>query len=111
MSNLFYLTSGIVLGVYLDQKYDLPRVTKTLENIAEYLKTIEKENNELILKSKEIKKQKDELIEKINKCDSKLSETEEIIKELTKDNEQIEEEKSSLISRITTNLQSLIQSL
>ena len=46
MSNLFYLTSGIVLGVYLDQKYDLPRVTKTLENIAEYLKTIEKENND-----------------------------------------------------------------
>ena len=46
MSNLFYLTSGIVLGVYLDQKYDLPQVTKTLENIAEYLKTIEKENND-----------------------------------------------------------------
>ena len=46
MSNLFYLTSGIVLGVYLDQKYDLPRVTKTLEGIAEYLKTIEKNDNE-----------------------------------------------------------------
>ena len=46
MSNLFYFTSGIVLGVYLDQKYDLPRVTNTLESIAEYLKTIEKENND-----------------------------------------------------------------
>lgn len=45
MSNLFYLTSGIVLGVYLDQKYNLPRVTDTLESIAEYLKTIEKNDN------------------------------------------------------------------
>jgi len=44
MSNLFYLTSGIVLGVYLDQKYDLPKVTTTLESIAEYLKTIEKDD-------------------------------------------------------------------
>ena len=46
MSNLFYLTSGIVLGVYLDQKYDLPRVTKTFENLAEYLKTIEKDDKD-----------------------------------------------------------------
>ena len=46
MSNLFYLTSGVVLGIYIDQKYDLPRVTKTLESITEYLKTIEKENND-----------------------------------------------------------------
>ena len=45
MSNLFYLTSGIVLGVYLDQKYDLPKVTTTLESIAEYLKKIEKNDN------------------------------------------------------------------
>ena len=45
MSNLFYLTSGIVLGFYLDQKYNLPRVTDTLESIAEYLKTIEKNDN------------------------------------------------------------------
>ena len=42
MTNFFYFTSGIVLGVYLDQKYKLPDVTKTLENIADYLKSIEK---------------------------------------------------------------------
>jgi hypothetical protein len=42
MSNIFYLTSGIILGVYIDQKYKLPDVTKTLENMADYLKSIEK---------------------------------------------------------------------
>ncbi len=42
MSNIFYFTTGIIMGVYLDQKYDLPKVTTTLENIAEYLKSIEK---------------------------------------------------------------------
>ena len=97
--------SNIVGGA--SQTYD----SKIIDSLKEKINLIEKEKKELILKSKEIKKQKDELIEKINKCDSKLSETEEIIKELTKDNEKIEEEKSSLISRITTNLQSLIQSL
>lgn len=43
MSSFFYFTSGIIFGVYLDQKYTLPKVTTTLENIAEYLKTIEKD--------------------------------------------------------------------
>ena len=42
MSNFFYFTSGILLGIYVDQKYEIPDVTKTLENIGEYLKSIEK---------------------------------------------------------------------
>tara|TARA_B100000575_G_C22957482_1_gene553428 strand:- start:684 stop:824 length:141 start_codon:yes stop_codon:yes gene_type:complete len=42
MSNFFYFTSGIILGVYIDQKYKLPTVTTSLENFAEYLKSIEK---------------------------------------------------------------------
>ena len=46
MSNLFYFSSGIVLGIYLDQKYDLPKVTTTMDNIAEYLKTIEKDDKD-----------------------------------------------------------------
>ena len=46
MSNLFYFSSGIVLGLYLDQKYDLPKVTTTMDNIGEYLKKIEKDDND-----------------------------------------------------------------
>jgi hypothetical protein len=46
MSNLFYFSSGVVLGIYLDQKYDLPKVTTTMDNIAEYLKKIEKDDND-----------------------------------------------------------------
>jgi hypothetical protein len=44
MSNLLYFTSGIILGVYLDQKYDLPRVTDTIDKFKKYLETIEKNN-------------------------------------------------------------------
>ena len=42
MSNFFYLSSGIFIGIYIDQKYKLPDVTKSIENFAEYLRTIEK---------------------------------------------------------------------
>lgn len=42
MSNFFCLTSGIIIGVYLDQKYNLPKVKDTIDNIVEYLKKIEK---------------------------------------------------------------------
>ena len=44
MSNFFFLTSGLILGVYLDQKYDLPKVTDTVDKLKKYLETIEKNN-------------------------------------------------------------------
>ena len=44
MSNLFYFSTGIVIGVYLDQKYDLPKVVDTIDKIKKYLETIEKNN-------------------------------------------------------------------
>ena len=44
MSKFFFFTSGIILGVYLDQKYDLPKVTDTVDKLKKYLETIEKNN-------------------------------------------------------------------
>jgi hypothetical protein len=44
MSNLFFFTGGIVLGVYLDQKYDLPKVSLMVDKGVEYLKSIEKDD-------------------------------------------------------------------
>ena len=44
MSNIFYFTSGIIVGIYLDQKYDLPLVAVTIDNFKEYLKKIEKDD-------------------------------------------------------------------
>lgn len=42
MSNLFYFTSGIIVGVYIDQKYDLPNVKDTIDKFKKYLETIER---------------------------------------------------------------------
>ena len=42
MSNIFIFTSGIILGVYIDQKYDLPKVSTMIDQGVEYLKSIEK---------------------------------------------------------------------
>ena len=42
MSNFFFFTSGVILGVYIDQKYDLPKVSTMVDKGVEYLKSIEK---------------------------------------------------------------------
>jgi hypothetical protein len=42
MTHLFVFTGGIVMGIYLEQKYNLPKITKTMDEIAEYLKKNEK---------------------------------------------------------------------
>lgn len=42
MSNFFFFTSGIVFGVYMDQKYNLPKVSTLIDNGVKYLKSIEK---------------------------------------------------------------------
>ena len=33
------------MGIYLEQKYNLPKITKTMDEIAEYLKKNEKQLN------------------------------------------------------------------
>jgi hypothetical protein len=42
MSHIFTLISGIFVGIYLDQKYKLPEITKYINNIQETLKRNEK---------------------------------------------------------------------
>lgn len=42
MSGLFNLISGVVLGVYLEQNYNLPKVKEAFLELKEYLEKIEK---------------------------------------------------------------------
>lgn len=44
MSNFFFFTSGVILGVYIDQKYSLPKVTNMIDKGVEYLKSIERDD-------------------------------------------------------------------
>ena len=42
MSHTFTFFSGIVIGVYLDQNYKLPKIDAILKKSLEYLKALEK---------------------------------------------------------------------
>lgn len=44
MSNFFFFTSGVILGVYIDQKYSLPKVSTLIDKSVDYLKSIEKDD-------------------------------------------------------------------
>ena len=88
-----------------------PKVSTVMMELKDKIDLIEKEKNELAVKSQKIAQQRDELLIKINKCNNKLTETEQVIKELIQQNEEIKNKKSDFIYKITQDLQKLIQSL
>ena len=45
MSNILSFFSGIIVGAYLAQNYNIVNVKKTSENLLVYLKSLEKSDN------------------------------------------------------------------
>jgi hypothetical protein len=42
MSNFFTFISGIVIGIYIDQSYKIPKINLLIDKSIDYIKSLEK---------------------------------------------------------------------